>query len=69
MFRSGKGNPIVIHCTKSNAHAEEATVRNWCPKSADNFVPTFTNKQLEFTQKSLYAFFQPSVAPPPPPVP
>jgi hypothetical protein len=64
-FRFGKGNPIEIHCTKSKAHADKEAVKEWCAKSADHFLPTLTNKELAFTQKSLHAFLQPSPMPPP----
>ena len=64
MFRFGKGNPIVIHCTKSNAHADKAAVKKWCAKSAQHFVPTVTSTSVDLTQKSLHAFLQPSVVPP-----
>ena len=64
MFRFGKGNPIVIHCTKSNAHANNAAVKKWCAKSAQHFVPTVTSTSIDLTQKSLHAFLQTSVMPP-----
>jgi hypothetical protein len=64
MFLFGKGNPIVIHCTKSNAHANNAAVKKWCTKSAQHFVPTVTSTSVDLTQKSLHAFLQTSVVPP-----
>jgi hypothetical protein len=64
MFLFGKGNPIVIHCTKSNAHADNAAVKKWCAKSAQHFVPTVTKNCVDLTQKSLHAFLQPSLVPP-----
>jgi hypothetical protein len=64
MFLFGKGNPIVIHCTKSNAHADKDAVGKWCDKSAKHFVPTVTKDSVDLRQKSLHAFLQPSVVPP-----
>jgi hypothetical protein len=63
MFRFGKGNPIQIHCTRSKEHEDEAAVRRWCAKSADNFVPTVTNKQLDLSL-SLRLFLHPSAMAP-----
>ena len=64
MFLFGKGNPIAIHCTKSNAHADKKAVEKWCEKSLAHFVPTVTKNNVDLKQKSLHAFLQTSVVPP-----
>ena len=64
MFLFGKGNPIAIHCTQSNAHADKDAVEKWCDKSRAHFVPTVTKNKVDLTQKSLHAFLHPSVVPP-----